>query len=112
MISPSQASTPLHACGVDDGVGSQSQSCSTCGSLQSNATGSLLVSSEAQEAVPNCLSSLGLWRRRIERVEVPVQVRPVTAEVIAPQAVFIDSLRDDERCDNQPGKGNVTTLAV
>src|ERR1017187_10279111 len=36
-----------HACGVDDDVGPQSQSCSRCGSLQSNATRSHLASSEA-----------------------------------------------------------------
>ena len=42
----SETSTPLHAYGVDDDVGAQSQSCSSRGSLQSNATGSLLASSE------------------------------------------------------------------
>jgi hypothetical protein len=47
MISPlPSASTPLHACGVDDDAGPRSQSCSRRGSLQSNATGSLLVSRE------------------------------------------------------------------
>jgi hypothetical protein len=42
----SETSTSLHAYGVDDDVGAQSQSCSRRGSLQSNATGSLLASSE------------------------------------------------------------------
>jgi hypothetical protein len=45
----SATSTPLHAYGVDDDAGAQSQSCSRRGSLQSNATGSLLASSEAFE---------------------------------------------------------------
>src|ERR1039457_291510 len=47
MISPClPASTPLHACGVDDGTGHRSQSCSRSGSLRPNATGSVLESSE------------------------------------------------------------------
>jgi hypothetical protein len=49
MISLHPASTALHACGVDDDIGPQSQSCSRRGSLPSNATGSLLASSEADE---------------------------------------------------------------
>src|ERR1035441_8934148 len=49
MISPClPASTPLHACGVDDGTGHRSQSCSRSGSLRPNATGSVLESSEAE----------------------------------------------------------------
>jgi len=49
----SETSTPLHAYGVDDDVGAQSQSCSSRGSLQSNATGSLLASSEGLTAFLN-----------------------------------------------------------
>src|ERR1017187_3528946 len=55
MISPClPASTPLHACGVDDGTGHRSQSCSRSGSLRPNATGSVLESSEGKKesAVP------------------------------------------------------------
>ena len=51
----SETSTPLHAYGVDDDVRAQSQSCSRRGSLQSNATGSLLASSEGgtgREMIP------------------------------------------------------------
>src|ERR1039457_3930396 len=57
----SETSTPLHAYGVDDDVGARSQSCSRLGSLQSNATGSLLASSEGtSSSLDETPSSIGL----------------------------------------------------
>src|ERR1017187_2451886 len=73
MISPClPASTPLHACGVDDGTGHRSQSCSRSGSLRPNATGSVLESSEGHPANGTPTDTAGmppLWRSRSETDE-------------------------------------------
>src|ERR1039458_1271807 len=73
MISPClPASTPLHACGVDDGTGHRSQSCSRSGSLRPNATGSVLESSEglSVKVIENALV-LAATRRLIRPFDAP-----------------------------------------
>src|ERR1039458_8970902 len=101
MISPClPASTPLHACGVDDGTGHRSQSCSRSGSLRPNATGSVLESSEAA-AISAIFTSIGVTGSTVSK-HSPQSALPVLSPPYSGFPVLHLTLQGERQTQNHP----------